>query len=610
MHLLQLKTVFNTLRQHALFAKRSKCSFGEKQVEYLGHVISAQGVATDPKKVAAVEEWPVPRNIKELRGFLGLTGYYRRFVKGYGQISKPLTNLLKKNAFQWTDIAQQAFDTLKRAMITAPVLALPDFSKSFIVETDASGEGVGAVLMQDSHPIAYFSKALSPKHQTMSIYEKEFMAVVLAVEKWRPYLLGRHFVIKTDHFSLKYLLEQKITTAFQGKWLSKLMGYDYEICYRGGKENVAADGLSRITAAQLMTLTVSEINSELLEQVKQSWTQDPLIQQLLDKIQQGESIPHYSYSQGLLYRKGRLVVGHQKELHTTIIQLFHDSSFGGHSGVAVTIKRVASLFWWKTLRKDIRNYVRVCQVCQRYKADLSVPGGLLQPLPIPGAVWVDVSLDFIEGLPKSRGADTILVVVDRLSKYAHFLTLAHPFTAAAVAQVYFDNIFKLHGVPKTIVSDRDKVFLSQFWQEFFRLQHVSLHMSTAYHPQSDGQSEVVNRGLEGYLRCMTGERPHEWKLWLPLAEWWYNSNWHTSIGITPYEVVYGQPPSLHIPYVAGDSVVEAVDRSLKAREECIEMLKFHLNRAQQRMKHQADSHRMDKQFAVGDWVYVKLQPYR
>ena len=238
-------------------------------------------------------------------------------------------------------------------MITAPVLALPDFTKSFIVETDASGEGVGAVLMQESHPIAYFSKSLSPKHQTMSIYEKEFMAVVLAVEKWRPYLLGRHFVIRTDHFSLKYLLEQKITTAFQGKWLSKLMGFDYEICYRGGKENVAADGLSRITAAQLSTLTVSEINSSLMEQVKQSWAQDPLIQQILDKIQQGEHPPHYSYSQGLLYRKGRLVVGNQEGLHSTIIQLFHDSSLGGHSGVAVTIKRVSALFWWKTLRRDI-----------------------------------------------------------------------------------------------------------------------------------------------------------------------------------------------------------------------------------------------------------------
>ena len=160
------------------------------------------------------------------------------------------------------------------------------------------------------------------------------------------------------------------------------------------------------------------------------------------------------------------------------------------------------------------------------------------------------------------------------------------------------------------MTDRDRIFLSQFWQELFSLLKVALHMSSAYHPQSDGQTEVVNRCWEGYLRCMNEEKPSEWSLWLPLTEWWYNSNWHSAIRVTPYEVVYGQPPSLHIPYVAGDSKVESVDRSLKAREECIEMLRYHLQRAQQRMKKQADQHRIDRQFRIGDWVYVKLQPYR
>lgn len=241
---------------------------------------------------------------------------------------------------------------------------------------------------------------------------------------------------------------------------------------------------------------------------------------------------------------------------------------------------------------------------------LQPPAGTLQPLPIPEAVWVNISLDFVEGLPKSRGKDTILVIVDRLSKYAHFLALSHPFTTAEVAQVYFEQVFKLHGIPKTIVSDRDKIFLSNFWTELFRFQQVALHKSTAYHPQTDGQTAVVNRCLEGYLRCMTGEKPLERVLWLLLAEWWYNTNWHSPIGVTPYEVVYGQPSSLHIPYVSGDCRVAAVDRSLKAREDCIAMLKFHLSMAQQRMKTQADKHRSEKQFAIGDFVYVKLQPYR
>jgi len=198
--------------------------------------------------------------------------------------------------------------------------------------------------------------------------------------------------------------------------------------------------------------------------------------------------------------------------------------WGVIQGVAITTKRIACLFWWKGVGRDVKNFIRECLICQRYKADLYAPGGLLQPLPISGAIWVDVSLDFIEGLPKSRGKDTILVVVDRLTKYAHFLPLSHPFSALTVTQLYFDNVFKLHGIPKTIVSDRDRVFMSQFWQEFFKLQQTTLYISTPYHPQSDGQTEFVNRSLENYLRCMTSEKPHEWSLWTPLAEWWYNTN--------------------------------------------------------------------------------------
>ena len=180
------------MKQNILFAKESKCFFGVHKVEYLGHIIAAEGVSTDPTKIQAMQEWPTPHTVKQLRGFLGLTGYYRRFIQHYALISKPLTNLLKKNAFEWSEDAQQAFDKLKQAMIQSPVLALPDFQKQFVVETDASGMGIGALLQQEGHPIAYLSKTLSPKHQSLSTYEKEFLAVILALEKWRGYLLDRH----------------------------------------------------------------------------------------------------------------------------------------------------------------------------------------------------------------------------------------------------------------------------------------------------------------------------------------------------------------------------------------------------------------------------------
>ena len=206
----------------------------------------------------------------------------------------------------------------------------------------------------------------------------------------------------------------------------------------------------------------------------------------------------------MLYRKGKLVVGSVVGLRQQLLQLFHDSAVGGHSGVRVTKKRLSSIVYWKGLTKDVRNYIRSCVICQRNKPDLSAPAGLLQPLPIPQAIWEDISMDFIEGLPKSRSKDAILVLVDRLSKYAHFLPLAHPFSAATVAQAYFEHIFKLHGLPKTIVSDRDKIFLSKFWQELFSLLRVALHMSSAYHPQS----EQMPRGSEQMPRGVS--QVHDW----------------------------------------------------------------------------------------------------
>lgn len=275
-----------------------------------------------------------------------------------------------------------------------------------------------------------------------------------------------------------------------------------------------------------------------------------------------------------------------------------------------TIKRLSSLFFWKALAADVRAFVKKCDLCQRHKYDVAASPGLLQPLPMPDGVWTDICLDFIEGLPNSKGLSVILVVVDRISKSGHFIGLQHPYTAQSVAQKFLDQVFKLHGMPATITSDRDPVFLSSFWHEMFTLQEVQLQRSTAYHAQTDGQTEVLNRTLETYLRCFCSDKPGDWPLYLPLAEWWYNTTYYTAIKCTPYEVLYGQKPPIHLPYLAGDSDSEMVDRSLAARETIISLLKFHLSRAQQRMKDITDKHRSDRQFKEGDWVYLKLQPYR
>ena len=522
----------------------------------------------DSHKVQAIQQWPIPSNLKELRGFLGLAGYYRRFIQGFGKLAKPLTDLLKKNSFVWTGQATAAFSALKVAMSSPLVLALPDFSQTFEVETNASSDGIGAVLSQKGRPLAYFSQALATKHKGLSVYEREMLAIVSAVQKWRPYLLGRHFVIKTDHQSLKYLIEQRVSTPMQQKWVAKLMGYDYELHYRKGVDNVIADALSRQPSVSTAILApVSVIRSALLAEIQQSCVQDHLLQGIIQQLQAPANDPrhvHYTYQHQQLRRKGNLVVGNDPDLRLKLIRLWHDTPIGGHSGVQVTYKKLKELVYWKNMQRDVEQYVASCDVCQRHKGENVAYPGLLQSLSIPERVWSDISMDFVEGLPQSHGKDAVLVVVDRLSKYAHFIALKHPYTALSVAQVFLDNIYRLHGLPQTIVSDRDATFISHLWKELFHLLKVQLCLSTAYHPQSDGQTGVVNRCLENYLRCMCSDHPKQWCFWLPLARFWYNTNFHSAVRSTPYEVVYGQSPPLHIPYMPGNSTVDSVDRSLAA----------------------------------------------
>ncbi|XP_021766133.1 uncharacterized protein LOC110730619 [Chenopodium quinoa] len=368
----------------------------------------------------AISSWPVPSSIKELRSFLGLTGYYRRFIKG------------------------------------APVLALPDFGKGFVVETDASKLGIGAVLLQDQHPIAFISKALGPKWQKLSVYERELLAMVLAVQKWEQYIVGSHFVVKTDQKILKWLLQQKISTPFEQFWLSKLMGFDYEIQYKAGKENVADDALSRVQGSNILLLAISVVDSDLASSIITSYALDDNLQIIYQSLPAGnQTDASFTLRDGLLRKKGRIVVGPNEDLRRKLLHWQHATLEAGHSGREQTLKRLQALFYWKGLTKDVSQFVRKCQVCQASKYDTSAKPGKLQPLPIPQQVWTDVSMDFISGLPMSMNINVIFVVVDRLSKYAHFIPLKHSYSAIEVAQAYLDNVFKLHGWPRSIVSDRD-----------------------------------------------------------------------------------------------------------------------------------------------------------
>lgn len=609
-HERHLRLVFEKLRAHELFLKHSKCDFAKSEVEYLGHIINNSGVAADPTKISAMLNWPQPKTIRGLRGFLGLTGYYRRFVRDYGIITRPLTNLLKKGNFLWSKEATAAFQKLKEVMTNTPVLALPDFSKPLVVETDACKGGVGAVLMQDSRPIAFLSKALSPKHLGLSTYEKELLAVIIATQKWRSYLLGHPFIIKTDHESLKHLMEQRITTSLQQRWLSKLMGFDYMVQYRKGKENHAADALSRLHEEAELSVIVHSQKLKWKEELEESLVGDEAATRLITQLSiDPANNEGYTFVNGELKRFGRFYVGNSTDLRTRICVTLHDSIEGGHSGVAASLKRVERLFYWPSLKTDITNHVKECDICQRNKPERLKPAGLLQPIAIPEDAWQVISMDFVEGLPKSKGTDVILVVVDKLTKYCHLIPLCHPFSAAKVAQSIIDNVVKLHGLPLSIISDRDSVFMSSFWKELFNAMGTKLKMSTAYHPQTDGQTERVNQCIEMFLRCVAGHKPNLWANWLSLAEWWYNTTHHTAIGMSPFQALYSTPPP-SINYHYSKTNDPAVNEYLHDRFATQQLLKDNLVKAQERMKWYYDKKRTEREFAVGDEVYLKLQPYR
>ena len=448
-HCEHLRIVLTALRRHGLVVNQKKCSFGKESIEYLGHIISGQGVAADPAKIKDMLEWPVSKDVKGLRGFLGLTGYYRKFVREYGKIVWPLTQQLKKDKFNWDDLAQKAFEKLKTAMTQVSVLAVPDFNKTFVVETDASGKGLGVVLMQEGQPVAYMSQTLSDKAITKSVYEKELMAMVLVIQKWRHYLLGRHFIVHTDQKSLKFLIDQRLMSEEQNKWTSKLLGFDFEIKYKPGIENRAADALSR----KLLFSAMSTICFFEWEELEAEIEKDEKLKKILQGLLvTGVEHPGYKVTNGRLYYQYRLVIPKESQKIGSILREFHDTAVGGHSGYFRTYKRIANLFFWEGMRRNIKEYVQKCEVCQRNKYQTLSPAGLLQPLPIPKQIWTDVSMDFIGGLPKSGGMDTILVVVDRLTKYAHFIALAHPYNAKDVAELFLKEVVKLHGFPESIIS--------------------------------------------------------------------------------------------------------------------------------------------------------------
>lgn len=323
-----------------------------------------------------------------------------------------------------------------------------------------------------------------------------------------------------------------------------------------------------------------------------------------------QSPQKFCVKSGLFYYQDRIFVPKDSGLIPQLLAEFHSSPVGGHLGIKATFAHLLAVYFWSRMHLDVKQFVNQCATCQHNKYSTHAPYGLLQPLPTPNQVWEDISMDFITNLPSSTNKIVIWVVVDRSTKFAHFLALPTHFSAQYLASIFLAEIYRLHGIPKTIVSDRDKVFLSNFWKELFKVVGTTLAFSSSYHPQTNGQTEVLNRCLETYLRCFVNDEPNHWTCYLPLAEFWYNTSFHSAIGMSPFQALYGRSPPSISTYVPGSSKVAALDEILSKSTEISKVLKFNLYRARNRMVQQANLRRCDKSFEIGEWVYLRLQPYR
>ncbi|GAU39806.1 hypothetical protein TSUD_219810 [Trifolium subterraneum] len=575
-HAEHLRIVLNILREKQLYAKFSKCEFWLSEVKFLGHVISQGGVSVDPSKVEAVLNWERPRTVSEVRSFLGLAGYYRRFILGFSEIALPLTRLTRKGvAFVWDELCENSFNLLKQKLTSAPVLVIPDPDKKYVVYCDASNKGLGCVLVQEGAVVAYASRQLKPHEENYPTHDLELAAIIFALKIWRHHLYGVQFALYSDHKSLRYLFDQKELNMRQRRWMEYLKDFDFELNYHPGKANVVADALSRkaLYASEIlmhqcglyekfrdMNLSVTyrkggvklnriELTCDLRSTIGSAQEKDMDLQRRIGK-------PEFTVADdGVIQFGSRICVPNDAELKRLILEEAHKSGFSIHPGSTKMYHDLKKNYWWPNMKTEIAEFVSRCIVCQQVKIEHQKPAGPLQPLEIPEWKWEHITMDFLTGLPRNqKGEDSIWIIVDRLTKSAHFIAVK--------------STYKLR----------------------------------------DGKSKRTIQTLEDMLRACVLEDGGNWSKHLHLVEFAYNNSYHASIGMAPYEALYGRKCRTPLCWtevgdkgVLGPDIIQETTLKIKSVRE-------HMRIAQSRQKSYADHRRRPIEFDEGDHVFLRVTP--
>ena len=469
-HLEHVKLVLQALREHQLCCKLSKCLFGAVETLYLGHVVSGHTIAPDQEKMKAVRDWPVPESVSQVRKFLGFANYFRRFLSGYANIAKPVDEITGKNArFQWNNERQVEFESLKSALLTAPVLQLADVSKPFRVYTDASDFALGPVLLQEVDqellPVAYVSRKLTPAEMNYTITEKETLAVVFALGKWKLYLF-KHFNVFTDNQAALYLRSKSSLSKRESRWAEFLADFHFSTHHISGKDN-SADHLSgQVNDSELEMSNIEssiDLDPDFAKEIAEGHGNDPELSHIIKRLKNSSRDVFQERYFGD-ERKQRLYLIESSpvrlcvprgQVQLRLMQENHDCPFSGDPGRNRTLWNLSKHFYWPHIGRSVKDFVKSCESCQRSKSSRNKVG-LLQPLPVPDQPWHNISMDFIMGLPLTpRKNDAVFTFVDRLTKYVHLFPTTSTINAEGAAELYVKHVFSAHGLSKSIVCDRD-----------------------------------------------------------------------------------------------------------------------------------------------------------
>ena len=678
-HAIHLSKALEILRENKLYAKQEKCKFFQTTIDFLGHVITPEGIAVEPAKVEAIENWPSCKTVEDIRSFLGLCGFHRRFVEHFARKALPLTNLTKKaNKWKWENEEQEAMDLIKYSLTHAPILLTPDPTRSYTIACDASGYATGAVLMQDHgkglQPVAYMSKKMLDAERNYPTGEQEQLAIICALKEWRHLIHGVKVTVLTDNSPLQHILTTPDLSRRQVRWMEVLAQFDLTIIYRPGKDNTVADALSRRRdhrvneademekkkkekkeqlkmwqvkeslnetshemAEHVATLIVVSVD-EIQERVRKANLTDRLGKEILETLNENSSRLEnenlilrkdreteatrkqkkqkliekgWRLNNELLYFKRRLYIPDDRLLRSDLLVEAHDSKLNGHFGVEKTISQLAKYYYWVNMGEEVKEYINSCLACSTGKSSNLHPAGLLHPLPIPVRRWEQVSIDFITQLPETQKSKNtaLMVMVDKVSKMVHIAACKTTINAVESAELFYENVIRYHGVPRSIVSDRDPRFTSNFWRALWALLGTKLKMSTADHPQSDGQTEVTNKTIENMVRHYVNTKLNNWDENLIAIEIAINNAVHTGTGYSPFQLNSGQNPNFPLSVAAGlveegKGVNETANEFIRRISVDLETAKKNLLIAQQNQIEQANKHRRAVKYKVGDQVLL------